>query len=535
MNPPDTLRKHLADLGFNKTETLYYNLSPARLYEIALRRGEGRLAAHGPLVTRTDPHTGRSPKDRFVVKESETQDSVAWGKVNVPISEEVFDRLLRKMGNYASGRDLFVRDCFAGADERYRLPVRIVTEHAWHSVFAYNMFLRPRAEELDGFDPGFTVINLPGFKGVNEAALNSSTFIIMHLARRMVIIGGTQYAGETKKSVFSALNYLLPEQNVFPMHCSANVGYESEEDVAVFFGLSGTGKTTLSADPERILIGDDEHGWSDRGIFNFEGGCYAKAIKLRPDTEPEIYGTTLEFGTIAENVILDEDREIDFDDATITENTRLSYPLDLIPNASAHGVAGHPRNVIFLTADAFGVLPPIAKLTPAQAMYHFLSGYTAKVAGTERGITEPVATFSACFGEPFMIRPPTVYAEMLGDKLREHDAQCFLVNTGWTGGPYGVGERMKLSYTRTMLRAALAGELDDADTFTEPFFGLEIPRRVQGVPAEILDPRETWGDPDAYDEKAREVADMFANNFERYAEGASQEIVAAGPSRAETV
>jgi phosphoenolpyruvate carboxykinase (ATP) len=532
MNAPETLPLQLQDLGFTRLETLYYNLSPARLYEIALRRGEGRLAARGPLVTRTDPHTGRSPKDRFVVREPETEHHVGWGKVNVPVGEETFDRLLQKMGRYAAGRDLFVRDCFAGADERYRLPVRIVTEYAWHSLFAYNMFLRSEREELEGFQPGFTVIDLPGFKAVNESELNSSTFIIVHLSRRLVIIGGTQYAGEIKKSVFSALNYLLPAQGVFPMHCSANMSPEDESDVAIFFGLSGTGKTTLSADPDRILIGDDEHGWSDRGIFNFEGGCYAKAIKLRPETEPEIYGTTREFGTLAENIILDEEREIDFDDASITENTRLSYPLYLIPNASETGVAGHPRTVIMLTADAFGVLPPIAKLTPAQAMYHFLSGYTAKVAGTERGITEPVATFSACFGEPFMMRPPTVYAEMLGEKLREHGVQCFLVNTGWTGGPYGTGNRMSLPHTRSMIRAALAGDLADVETFTDPVFGLEIPKHVDGVPHAVLNPRDTWDDTDAYDAKARELAQMFATNFERYADGASDEIAQAGPTAA---
>ncbi len=344
-----------------------------------------------------------------------------------------------------------------------------------------------------------------------------------------MLIGGTQYAGEIKKSIFSALNYLLPDQDVFPMHCSANMSPSDPSDVAVFFGLSGTGKTTLSADPDRILIGDDEHGWSDRGIFNFEGGCYAKAIKLSPDTEPEIYATTREFGTIAENVILNEDRDMDFDDATITENTRLSYPLYLIPNASEEGTAAHPRTVIMLTADAYGILPPIARLTPEQAMYHFLSGYTAKVAGTERGITEPVATFSACCGEPFQIRPPTDYAELLGDKMRKHGVECFLVNTGWTGGPYGVGKRMKLPYTRAMISAALSGELHDAETFSEPFFGLEIPKHIPGVPDEILNPRDTWEDKESYDTKARELAQMFTRNFERYSDGASAEIAAAGP------
>jgi phosphoenolpyruvate carboxykinase (ATP) len=533
MNTPDTVPSQLLDLGFARVETVYYNLSPARLYEIALRRGEGRLASRGPLVVRTDPHTGRSPNDRFIVKEPATEGQVGWGKANKPVSEETFDRLLKKMGQYAAGRDLFVRDCFAGADPEYRLNVRVVTEFAWHNLFAYNMFLRPKADELQGFEPGFTVIDLPGFKAVNEPELNSSTFILVHLARRLVIIGGTNYGGEIKKSIFGALNFLLPEQGVFPMHCSANVNPDDPEDVAVFFGLSATGKTTLSADPERILIGDDEHGWSPRGIFNFEGGCYAKAIRLSPEGEPEIYQTTREFGTVAENLVLDANREMDFDDSTITENTRLSYPLYLIPNASESGMAGHPRTVVMLTADAFGVLPPIAKLTPSQAMYHFLSGYTAKVAGTERGVTEPQATFSACFGEPFMVRPPTDYAEMLGEKLREHGVQCFLVNTGWTGGPYGTGNRMKLAHTRTMVRAALAGDLADVETVQDPFFGLHVPVSVPGVPDEVLNPRDTWSDRDAYDRKARELAQMFGRNFERYADSASEEIAQAGPTAAE--
>ncbi len=530
MKAPDPLHHHLSDLGNDRTDTLYYHLSPARLYEISLRRGEGRLAADGPLVTRTDPHTGRSPKDRFVVQETATEDAVGWGKSNVPVSEETFDRLLEKMGQYAAGRDLFVRDCFAGADPRYRLPVRVVTELAWHSMFAYNMFRRPEAGDLDGFEPGFTVFDLPNFKAIGEPEMNSSTFIIVHLTRRLVIIGGTHYGGEIKKSIFSALNFLLPAEGVLPMHCSANVNPDDPADVAVFFGLSATGKTTLSADPERTLIGDDEHGWSDEGVFNFEGGCYAKAIRLSPEGEPEIYATTKEFGTIAENVVLDAERAMDFDDATITENTRLSYPLHFIPNASESGMAGHPRTILMLTADAFGVLPPVSKLTPAQAMYHFLSGYTAKVAGTERGVTEPQATFSACFGEPFMVRPPSVYAEMLGRKIREHDAQVFLVNTGWTGGPYGTGSRMKLAHTRAMVRAALAGKLNDVETVTDPVFGLHVPTRVPNVPDAVLNPRETWDDEAAYDEKARKLAQMFATNFERYAAEASDEIAAAGPT-----
>ena len=534
MNAPESLQQHLADLGLHRTETLFYNLSPARLVEVAVRRGEGRLAAHGPLVTRTDPHTGRSPKDRFIVREAATEGEVGWGKTNAPVSEETFDRLLDKMGRYAAGRELFVRDCVAGADPRYRLNVRVVTEFAWHSLFAANMFREADAETLADFAPGFTVLDLPNFKAISEPELNSSTFILVHLSRRLVLIGGTHYAGEIKKSIFGALNFLLPAQGVFPMHCSANHAPGNPDDVAVFFGLSGTGKTTLSADPDRVLIGDDEHGWSDEGVFNFEGGCYAKAVKLSPEGEPEIYQTTRLFGTLAENVVLTPEREIDFDDTSITENTRLSYPLDFIPNASPTGTGGAPNTVVMLTADAFGVLPPIAKLTPEQAMYHFLSGYTAKVAGTERGVTEPQATFSACFGEPFMVRPPTAYAEMLGERMRRGEVRAFLVNTGWTGGPYGTGSRMKLAHTRAMVKAALEGRLDDVETTTDPVFGLEVPTAVPGVPAAVLNPRETWADAEAYDRKAREVAGMFAKNFERYADEASEAIAQAGPT-AETV
>lgn len=531
MNAPESVHHHLSSLGLDRTQTVYYNLTPSRLYEIALRRGEGRLTEYGPLATRTDPHTGRSPNDRFVVKEPTSMEHVGWGATNKPVSEELFDRLQAQMGRYANGRDLFVRDCYAGADPRYRVRVRVITEKAWHNLFAYNMFLRP-AELEDDFVPDYTVLDLCDFKAKDEPELNSGTFVLLNLGRGLVLIGGTHYAGEIKKSIFSALNYILPQQGVLPMHCSANVGPNG--NAAVFFGLSGTGKTTLSADQSRTLIGDDEHGWSDDGVFNFEGGCYAKAIRLSPEGEPEIYATTRQFGTLAENVILNEDRTIDFDDATVTENTRLSYPIWMIPNASESGMAGHPDTVVFLTADAFGVLPPISKLTPEQAMYHFLSGYTAKVAGTERGVTEPKATFSACFGEPFMVLPPSRYAEMLGDKIREHGAQVFLVNTGWTGGPYGEGSRMKLAYTRRMVNAALDGELDSVETTTDPFFGLEIPTSIEGVPDAVLDPRETWADTDAYDAKARELAEMFAKNFEKYADHVSEAVLAAGPTSAQT-
>ncbi|HYE97077.1 MAG TPA: phosphoenolpyruvate carboxykinase (ATP) [Rubricoccaceae bacterium] len=531
MNAPDAVLRHLASLGLNEPQTVYYNLPPAALYEEAVRRGEAQLAAYGPLVARTDPHTGRSPNDRFVVDEPSSRDLVGWGKVNKPVPEATFDALLDGMERYAVGRDLFVRDCYAGADPRYRARVRVITEKAWHNLFAYNMFLRPADDEAGTEAPDFTVLDLCGFAAPELEGLNSSTFICLHLGRGLVAIGGTHYAGEIKKSIFSALNYRLPQQGVFPMHCSANVGPDGAS--AVFFGLSGTGKTTLSADAARTLIGDDEHGWSDEGIFNFEGGCYAKAINLSPDGEPEIYATTRQFGTVAENVILRPDRTIDFADATLTENTRLSYPIWMIPNASETGQAGHPKTIVFLTADAYGILPPIAKLTPEQAMYHFLSGYTAKVAGTERGVTEPKATFSACFGEPFMVLPPGRYAEMLGEKIRRHGAQVFLVNTGWTGGPHGTGQRMKLSYTRRMVNAALAGELDTAETTTDPIFGLAIPTHVEGIPDEILTPRNTWADAEAYDAKARELARMFAENFERYADSVSNEIREAGPVEAE--
>ena len=533
MNAPDSVLSHLDALGLGRTQTVFYNLPPARLAELSIRRGEGRLTEGGPLATRTDPHTGRSPNDRFVVREPSSEDAVAWGTTNRPISEESFDEIHAAMVRYATGREVFVRDCYAGADPRYRVRVRVITEKAWHSMFAYNMFLRPATvEELADFEPDYTVLDLADFKATDKInqELNSSTFVLLHLGRGLVLIGGTNYAGEIKKSIFSALNYVLPDQGVLPMHCSANEAVGGG-NTAVFFGLSGTGKTTLSADASRVLIGDDEHGWSDEGVFNFEGGCYAKAINLSPDNEPEIFGTTREFGTLVENVVLNPDRTIDFDDATVTQNTRLSYPIYQIPNASDDGMGGVPETVVFLTADAFGVLPPISKLTPEQAQYHFLSGYTAKVAGTERGVTEPKATFSACFGEPFMVLPPSRYAEMLGERVERTGARVFLVNTGWTGGPYGTGDRMKLAWTRRMVNAALAGDLDDVETVTEPAFGLEVPVAVDGVPDSVLLPRQTWDDTDAYDAKAAELAGMFADNFEKYRETVSEAVRQSGPSR----
>ena len=522
-------RAGLETHGLEPQKEVHWNLSPARLYEEALARGEGELAHGGGFNAVTAPYTGRSPNDKFTVKESSTEDAVDWGNVNVPMSEEHFAVLRADVIEYLNGQELFVRDARAGAHPNHGINVRVVNLHAWHNLFAHNMFLRPSAEDLADFKPGFTVLHAPDFQAdPAKHGTKSAAFVVVNFKERVVLVGGTQYAGEIKKSIFSVLNFMLPDRNILPMHCSANVGDDGVS--ALFFGLSGTGKTTLSADPERGLIGDDEHGWGPDGVFNFEGGCYAKTIRLSPTGEPEIYQSTQMFGTILENVILDEDtREIDFDDGSITENTRASYPIHYIPNAVIPGRAGHPKNVVFLTADAFGVLPPISKLTPEQAMYHFLSGYTAKVAGTERGITEPVATFSACFGAPFLPRHPSVYAKMLGDYLRNHDADVWLVNTGWTGGGYGVGERMKLGYTRTMVSAALAGELAGTTMETDPIFGLAVPAEVAGVPSEVLHPRRTWADGAAYDEAAAHLASMFRANFQRFAEQVDDEVRGAGP------
>jgi phosphoenolpyruvate carboxykinase (ATP) len=514
--------------GIQSSGEQYWNLPPAALIEHAVRRGEGELVAGGPFNGITAPHTGRSPNDRFVVREPGSEDKIGWGKVNVPFEADGYDVLRAEVVEYLGDKDLFVRDMWAGADPKYRLGVRVITPSAWHNLFAYNMFRRPEPQELEEFEPRFTVIHAPEFEAEPERhGTRSSTFILVHIGRREVLIGGTRYAGEIKKSIFGVLNYLLPEQDVFPMHCSANIGKDG--DTALFFGLSGTGKTTLSADPERGLIGDDEHGWSGEGIFNFEGGCYAKVIKLSAEGEPEIYATTQMFGTILENVVVDEDRRPDFDSAELTENTRASYPLEYIPNYVPSGLGDHPKTIVFLTADAYGVLPPIARLSAEQAMYHFLSGYTAKVAGTERGVTEPQATFSACFGAPFMIRPPSVYAEMLGERIEQHGSRVWLVNTGWTGGAYGEGHRMKLSHTRAMVRAALAGELDDVETTPDPIFGMHIPKSVPGVPDEVLQPRDTWKDRDAYDAQAHELAGMFRENFQKFADTVSQDVRDAGP------
>ncbi len=517
--------------GLKGDRTAYWNLPPAQLYEHAICNREAVLASDGPLVARTGNHTGRSPKDRFIVRERSTEDAVWWGKVNCPIEQERFDRLGERVRAFLGERDVYVFDGYAGADPRYRLPVRVITQLAWHSLFARNMFvIEPDGARLASHEPAFTVISAPGCKADPAAdGTRSPTFILLDLAQRTVLIGGTEYAGEIKKSIFTVMNFMLPERGVLPMHCSANYGAD-RDDVALFFGLSGTGKTTLSSDPGRTLIGDDEHGWSDDGIFNFEGGCYAKVIRLDPEGEPEIYATTRRFGTVLENVVYDpETRVLDLDADTYTENTRSSYPISQLSNADPEGRGGHPRDVIFLTCDAFGVLPPISRLSEPQALYHFLSGYTAKVAGTERGVTEPSATFSTCFGAPFMPRHPSVYAELLGDKLRRHGAGVWLINTGWTGGPHGVGRRMRLGHTRRMIEAALGGELATAATRTDPTFGLAVPSAIDGVPSEVLNPRETWSDKAAYDARSGALAAMFAKNFETFQEDVPKEVRKAGP------
>jgi phosphoenolpyruvate carboxykinase (ATP) len=519
----------LKTLGLKNLGNVYWNLSSAGLYEESVRRGEAWISHLGPLVVRTGHHTGRSPNDKFIVRESTSEQKIAWGKVNQPLPEEKFSGLYAKLCAYLQGRDIFVQDLYGGADERYRIPVRVITEYAWHNLFARNLLIDPGEAVIHDSTDAWTIIDLPRFHATPEVdGTNSEVFIVLNLALKLVIIGGTTYGGEIKKSVFTILNYLLPEQGVFPMHCSANVG--ADGDTALFFGLSGTGKTTLSADPGRALIGDDEHGWSDDGVFNFEGGCYAKVIRLSQDAEPEIFATTRQFGTVLENVVMDFDtRRIDLDDDSITENTRGAYPLSHLKNIIPSGAGDHPTNLIMLTADAFGVMPPIARLTLEQAMYHFLSGYTAKVAGTEKGVTEPQATFSTCFGAPFMPMPATVYAELLGKRLQKHQVTAWLVNTGWTGGPYGIGTRMKISHTRAMIQAALSDALKSAETTTDPIFGLHVPKACPGVPAEFLNPRNTWEDKSAYDAKAKELAQKFHENFRRFSDGASKEVRSAGP------
>jgi phosphoenolpyruvate carboxykinase (ATP) len=506
----------LSRQGLEPRGEVHWNLIAPELFQAAARRSEGEFADMGPFVAVTTPHTGRSPNDKFVVKEPSSEQDIDWGKVNQPLTSEKYQLLLEDVRKYLNeSAELFVEDLYCGADPSYRLSVRYVSPTAWHMAFVRNMFIRPELSDLPTFDPNFTVLHAPEFEAdPTRHGTRSGTFIVLNIVERTILIGGTLYAGELKKAMFTVMNYLLPKQGVLSMHCSANVGRSG--DTALFFGLSGTGKTTLSADPDRRLIGDDEHGWSKDGIFNFEGGCYAKVINLTPESEPEIYRTTQMFGTVLENVVLDPaTRQVRFADQSITENTRASYPLHYIRNFVEGGRGGHPKNVVFLTADAFGVLPPIARLTPQQAMYYFLSGYTAKVAGTERGVKEPQPTFSACFGAAFLVWPATKYARMLGDHLREHDAKVWLINTGWSGGPYGTGERIKLKYTRAIVHAALTGELDESDTRRDPIFELAVPTEINRVPANVLNPRSTWSDPAAYDAQAKKLARMFRENFEK--------------------
>ena len=522
----------LKNIGIINTKEIHYQKSPAYLTEKALALGEGCLTDTGALLVKTGAYTGRSPLDRYVVDEPEHHDSIAWGKINVPISEEKFDNIYNGIRAYLQDRDVFVFDGFAGADPEYRLPVRVVNDLASENMFIHQLLIRPNQEELDAFVPGFTVVACPGYKCIPERdGVHSEAAIIINLKKRMTIIAGSRYAGEIKKSIFSVMNYFMPEKNVFPMHCSANVGKDG--DSAIFFGLSGTGKTTLSADPNRGLIGDDEHGWSDHGVFNFEGGCYAKTIKLSKESEPDIYNA-IRFGSLVENVIIDpETRVPDYDDGSITENTRVGYPVNYISNAVIPGVAGHPKTVIFLTADAFGVLPPISKLTTDAAMYHFVSGFTSKLAGTERGVTEPTPTFSTCFGEPFMPRPASKYAEMMGEKIETYKANVYLVNTGWSGGPAsGEGKRMKLPYTRAMVTAALNGDLEKVEYKHDEIFNVEVPQYCPGLPEEaqkVLNPRDTWSDKEAYDAMAKKLAKMFVDNFSKKYPDMPKHIVDAGP------
>ncbi|WP_075620136.1 phosphoenolpyruvate carboxykinase (ATP) [Paenisporosarcina indica] len=508
-------------------QNVHVQLSVPQLVEKATSRGEAVLTSTGAVKAETGKYTGRSPKDKYMVVEDGSKDKIDWGSVNQPISSEIFNSLYKKVITYLKTKEeLFVFKGFAGAEPESRLSIQVINEYAWHVLFAHQLFIRPSAEELVSHEAQFTIVSAPTFKADPAVdGTSSETFIIVSMEQRIILIGGTEYAGEMKKSIFSIMNYLLPEQGILPMHCSANVGEEG--DVALFFGLSGTGKTTLSADANRKLIGDDEHGWSDNGVFNIEGGCYAKAINLTRENEPQIYDA-IRFGSVLENVVVDLDtREANYDDISLTENTRAAYPLQAIDNIVDPSVGGHPKTIIFLTADAFGVLPPISKLTKEQAMYHFLSGFTSKLAGTERGITTPQVTFSTCFGSPFLPLPATVYAEMLGKKIDEHNAQVFLVNTGWTGGEYGVGSRMKLSYTRTMVRAALEGKLNHVETETNSIFGLEMPVEIAGVPANVLNPRDAWSDKDAYDKKAKELADQFRTNFKKFG-SVTEDIVSKG-------
>lgn len=519
----------LSKIGLGHVGDAYWNLEPAELVEHSIVNGQGVFADSGALAIETGEFTGRSPKDKFCVKDAKTENTVWWGDVNFPIEPAKFDALHARMCAYLQERDVYIKDTYACADPTYRMNIRVVAEQPWSAQFAGNMFLRPTAAELDTFEPEWHIINAPGFRA--DAAIDGTrqhNFAVINFTKKMILIGGTGYTGEIKKGIFTVLNYVLPqERGVLSMHCSANIG--NDGDTAVFFGLSGTGKTTLSADPERKLIGDDEHGWSDKGVFNFEGGCYAKCIDLSAEKEPQIWDA-VKFGAILENIVFEEGTtKVDFADGTKTENTRVSYPIHHIANIAEPSVGGHPKNIFFLTCDAYGVLPPISKLNPGQAMYHFISGYTAKVAGTETGVTEPQSTFSACFGKAFLPLHPTKYADMLGEKMKEHNVRVWLVNTGWSGGAYGTGERMKLRFTRAMITAALRGELDRVDYMEHPVFGVSFPTTCPNVPAEILDPRSTWADKAEYDRTAEKLAKQFITNFDKYKEGASAEILAAAP------
>lgn len=520
--------QRLEHQGISGLGNVYYNMIEPILVEEAIRRGEARLGRGGAVLVTTGTHTGRSPKDKFVVRTPSVEHSI-WWENNAPMAPDAFDRLHRDMLDHMKGRDYFVQDLYAGADPEHRLDVRVVTELAWHGLFSRHLLRRPAREELDDFIPEFTIINCPGFRAdPARHGCRSETVIAINFDRKLILIGNTAYAGEIKKSVFTLLNYILPGKGVMPMHCSANHAIGNPDDVAIFFGLSGTGKTTLSADPSRILIGDDEHGWSENGTFNFEGGCYAKTINLNPEAEPEIYATTSRFATVVENMVHDpETLELDFEDNSITDNMRCAYPLDYISNASPTARGGQPRNVIMLTCDAYGVLPPIARLTPAQAMYHFLSGFTSKTPGTEVGVTEPIPTFSTCFGAPFMPRRPEVYGKLLQQKIAATGASCWLVNTGWTGGAYGTGRRMPIKATRALLSAALDGSLNDVAFRRDPNFGFEVPVSVPGVDDTLLDPRATWADPAAYDAQAQKLVRMFADNFAQYADHIDDEVRAA--------
>jgi len=531
MSTSDALDGGLSALGI-KAGPVNLNWNEARLYEEAVRRGEAEVAEGGPLVVKTGAHTGRSAKDKFTVRDGDTENQV-WWDTNAAITPEQFDALWQDFRAHMDDREVFVQQLFGGADLDHRLPVRVVNELAWHSLFIRHLLRRPEPAELDGFEAEFTIINLPSFKAdPARHGCRSETVIAVDFSRKLVLIGGTSYAGETKKSVFTILNYLLPAKKIMPMHCSVNVG--SQDDAAIFFGLSGTGKTTLSADASRTLIGDDEHGWSENGLFNFEGGCYAKMIRLSAEAEPEIHATTKMWGTVLENVVMDPvTRRLDLDDDSLAENSRGAYPMHAIPNASESGRCGHPKNLVMLTCDAFGVLPPIAKLTPAQAMYHFLSGYTAKVAGTEKGVTEPTATFSACFGAPFMPRHPADYGALLRELIAEHDVDCWLVNTGWTGGAYGTGHRMPIKATRGLLNAALDGSLNTANFREDPLFGFMVPVSVPGVDDDILDPRSTWTDKAAYDAQAAKLVSMFLENFRKFEDNVASYVRAAAPKMPE--